>query len=70
MDESLRALSAKTVLEHHRLISTVCDQAAKEGLVPFNFATKATLLKVLRKEVSYFQPEEVATIRDALVLQL
>ena len=59
-------LSAKTILEHHRLISTVLDQAEKEGLVPFNVAAKATLPKVTRKEVNYFQPEQVAAIRDAL----
>lgn len=38
-------LSAKTILEHHRLISTVLDQAEKESLVPFNVASKATLPK-------------------------
>ena len=35
-------LSAKTVLEHHRLISTVLDQAEREGLVPFSVARKDT----------------------------
>ena len=59
-------LSPKTILEHHRLISTVLDQAEKEGLVPFNVAAKATLPKVSKKEVNYFQPEQVAAIRDAL----
>lgn len=59
-------LSAKTILEHHRLISTVLDQAAKEGVVPFSVASKATLPKVSKKEVNYFQPEQVAAIRDAL----
>lgn len=59
-------LSAKTILEHHRLISTVLDQAEKEGLVPFNVAAKTTLPKVTRKAVNYFQPEQVAAIRDAL----
>ena len=59
-------LSAKTILEHHRLISTVLDQARKEGQVPFNVATKATLPKVVKKEVNYFQPEQIAAIRDAL----
>ncbi|MDE6281676.1 MAG: site-specific integrase [Oscillospiraceae bacterium] len=47
-------LSAKTILEHHRLISTVLDQAEKEGLVPFNVASKAML------------PKQVEAIRDAL----
>ena len=59
-------LSAKTILEHHRLISTVLDQAEKEGQVPFNVAAKATLPKVTKKEVNYFQPEQIAAIRDAL----
>ena len=59
-------LSPKTILEHHRLISIVLDQAEKEGLVPFNVAAKATLPKVSKKEVNYFQPEQVAAIRDAL----
>ena len=59
-------LSAKTILEHHRLISTVLEQATKEGLVPFNVASRATLPKVERKEVNYFQPEQVAAIREAL----
>lgn len=35
-------LSAKTVLEHHRLISTILAQAEKEMLVPYNAAEKAT----------------------------
>ena len=35
-------LSNKTVLEHHRLISTILTQAEKEMLVPYNAATKAT----------------------------
>ncbi len=59
-------LSAKTILEHHRLISTVLEQAVKESFVPFNVASRATLPKAEHKEVNYFQPEQVAAIRDAL----
>ena len=59
-------LSAKTILEHHRLISTVLEQAAKEGLVPFNVASRDMLPKAEHKDVNYFQPEQVAAIRDAL----
>lgn len=59
-------LSSKTILEHHRLISTVLEQAVKESLVPFNVASRATLPKAEHKEVNYFQPEQVAAIRDAL----
>lgn len=66
VEKNSRTLSPKTVIEHHRLISTVLDQASKEGLVPFNVASKATLPKVQKKEVNYFQPEQVAAIREAL----
>ena len=66
VQEDNRPLSAKTVQEHHRLISTVLEQAVKESLVPFNAASRAVLPKVERKEVNYFQPEQVAAIRDAL----
>lgn len=59
-------LSVKTVREHHRLISTVLEQAIKEGLVPFNVAGRVELPKSEHKEVGYFQPEQVAAIRDAL----
>lgn len=59
-------LSAKTILEHHRLISTVLEQATKDGLVPFNIAGRATLPKIQKKEVNYFQPEQVTAIREAL----
>ena len=59
-------LSAKTILEHHRHISTVLEQAVKEGLVPFNVAGRAMLPKAEHKEVNYFQPEQVTAIRDAL----
>ena len=59
-------LSPKTILEHHRLISTVLEQALKEGLVPFNVAGRATLPKAEKKEVNYFQPEQIAEIRDCM----
>ncbi len=59
-------LSAKSVIEHHRFVSAVLAQADKEMLIPFNPATKATLPKLERKTPNYFQPEEVAAIRDAL----
>lgn len=62
-------LSPKTVLEHHRLISTVLEQAVKESLVPFNVAGRANLPRVEKKEVNYFQPEQVAAIREALELE-
>lgn len=62
-------LSAKSVIEHHRFVSAVLAQADKEMLIPFNPAAKATLPKLERKTPNYFQPEEVAAIRDALEVE-
>lgn len=59
-------LSAKTILEHHRLISAVLEQAIKEGLILVNVSRRAELPKVTHKEVNYFQPEEIERIRNAL----
>ena len=59
-------LSNKTILEHHRLIHTVLEQAVKEGLIPFNPADRVELPKAERKEVNYFQAEEVKAIAEAL----
>ncbi len=38
----------------------------KEGLVPFNVASRAETPKIKRKDVNYFQPEELTAIRKAL----
>lgn len=59
-------LSEKTVLEHHRLISTILTQAEKEMLVPYNAAAKATPPKVEKHDPNYFQPEDIAAILKAL----
>ena len=59
-------LSNKTILEHHRLISSVLEQARKENLIPYNIASCVELPKVEKKEVNYFQPTQVEAIRDAL----
>lgn len=59
-------LSNKTVLEHHRLISTVLEQASKEMLIPFNLAKKASLPKAENKAVNYFEVEDIERIRECL----
>ena len=64
--EDTRPLSGATMLAYHRFISTVLDQAEKELLVPYNAAEKATPPKLKRREVNYFQPEEITAILDAL----
>lgn len=66
LDTKGRTLSGKTIREYHRLIHTVLDQALKEGLVAVNVADRATPPKVEQRDVNYFQPEQVAAIREAL----
>ena len=59
-------LSDKTVIEHHRLISTILTQAEKEMLVPYNAAAKATPPKAAKHDPNYFQPEDISAILKAL----
>ena len=59
-------LSKKTVLEHHRLISSILSQADKELLVPYNAAHKATPPKPQKPDRDYYQPDEMRQILKAL----
>ena len=66
LEECMDPLSNKTVKEYHRFLRMVLAQAEREMLVQFNAAAKALPPKVKRKEVNYFQPDEIAAILDAL----
>lgn len=59
-------LSNKTILEHHRLISTILEQAEKEMLILFNPAHRASPPKAERPEVNYFQVEDIQRINECL----
>ena len=59
-------LSAKTIVEHHRLISTIFTQAERELLVQYNPARRATPPKVQNKEAEIFQPDEIMKILNCL----
>ena len=59
-------LSAKTVLEHHRLISMILSHADKEMVVPYNAAAKASPPRARKPKPDYFQPEEMEEIIQAL----
>ena len=59
-------LSPKTIIEHHRLISMVLETAVQEGLIPFNPAERATLPKVVKREMNFFQNDD----RDAIFAAL
>lgn len=64
-----KALSAKTVTEHHRLISTVLKQATKEGLIPYNVAANAEPPKVERKDINSLQSADLPAILAALDIE-
>lgn len=66
VEKNMQPLADKTILEHHRLISTILAQAEKEMLVPYNAASKATPPRTTKKGPNYFQPETVAAILEAL----
>lgn len=48
-------LSAKTVLEHHRLISMILSHADKEMVVPYNAAAKASPPRARKPKPDYFR---------------
>ena len=66
VERDMRPLSNKSLLEYHRCVHTILAQAEREMLIPYNPAEKATPPKVTRKEVNYFQPDELCRILDAL----
>ena len=59
-----KTLSPKTVREYHRFISSILSQAEKELIVPYNAASKATPPKLVKKDVNYFEPEEIHLIEQ------
>ena len=66
VERNMEPLADKTILEHHRLISTILAQAEKEMLVPYNAAAKATPPRINKKDPNYFQPETISAILEAL----
>ena len=59
-------LSAKTIIEHHRVISTILAQAVKEQIILFNTAERATPPKRQKHEMEALEIEEVQAILEAL----
>ena len=66
VDDKKVPLSDKTVLEHHRLISTILAQAEKEMIVVYNAAAKATPPRPKAPKPTYYQPDEMDDILKAL----
>lgn len=61
-------LSSKTILHHHRLISSILAQAARDRLVPINIADKNYMKapKLERKEADYLDDEQVKLVLELL----
>ena len=66
IEKNKKPLSNKTILEHHRFISVVFNQAEKEMLVQYNPAECATPPRVEQKEANYFEAEDILKIRECL----
>ena len=64
--DNINALSPKTILEHHRLISSVLAVAVKEGVLSENVASRAAPPQVDAPEVNYLQPEVVKEVIEAI----
>ena len=60
-----KTLSPKTILEYHLLISSTLGQAVKEGLLGHNIADRADIPKLSKKEVNYFQKNDIIKILNA-----
>ena len=59
-------LSAKSVLRYHRFISIVLAQAVREGLIPFNAASRAEPPRAEKHQADYLQPTDIDVINTAL----
>lgn len=59
-------LSDKTILEHHRLISTIFEDAVKQRLISFNPAKSVTAPTVVPQLPNYYQPAEIEKIKQML----
>ena len=66
ISSNIKPLSNKTILEHHRLISTIFTQAEKEMIITMNPAARASPPRAKTPPPTYYQPEEMDEILDAL----
>lgn len=63
-----KCVSKKTISNYSRLISTVLEQAYKEGIVEENVSKRATLplIRGVNKEKDHFSEEELKAILEAM----
>lgn len=68
IQEETGAYSPKTILHHHRLISTILAQATRDRLVPFNVADKNYLKapRVEKNEAVFLDDEQARKVLEKL----
>lgn len=59
-----KPLSHKTILEHHRLISTIMESAVKQRLISFNPAHGVSMPAKVLEIPNYYQPVEIEKIKQ------
>lgn len=64
-----KGLSGKTILHHHRLISSILTQATRDRLVPYNVADKDYMKapKIERKEAAFLDDRQVWEVISLLM---
>ena len=59
-------LAPSTIRIYHEIITAILSQAVREGLIPFNPASRATPPKGIQKEAEHLEPEQIERILEAL----
>ncbi len=65
LERSEKTLSPKTVRELHVLVSSVLDEAMRDGLIASNPAKRARLPKLEKHEADFLEPSEIAALLNA-----
>jgi integrase len=65
-DGKKEALSNQTILHHHRLLSTIFNDAVEWEVIPTNPAAKVKPPKVKRKQADFYGEEQMANLFTAL----
>lgn len=68
LHEETGGLSSKTILHHHRLISTILAQATRDRIVPFNIADKNYMKapKLEHTEAAFLDDEQAKHVLELL----
>ncbi|MFY9175139.1 MAG: tyrosine-type recombinase/integrase [Peptococcia bacterium] len=71
IEQNDAGLSDKTVLHHHRLISSILGQATRERIIPFNVADRQYMKapKVEHKEANFLDDVQAQEVIDKLFLE-